>query len=226
MRAFILILILSLSLPFTLSSGPTHPRLLDSVRALSVVSMRDFTANTVEYRNICTVSSINATLHLWLTAAHCVLDSGRSEDGTYWEVETKGLLIDGHNVFVVKADSKVDLAILFTPEYSLPALHLSGKAPWWEDPVRVIGHPFGYPDVTIVAGTVSNPSASVNQPDFADLYLFITAMIAPGNSGSPVVNQKGEIVSVLQIGWGRGFSPGGGVTFARLKAFAGTYFEK
>lgn len=44
---------------------------------------------------------------------------------------------------------------------------------------------------------------------------------APGNSGSPVMNLDGEIVSVLQIGWSRSFSPvSGGATYANLLWFS------
>ena len=228
MRRIISILIaLTLLLPLSGAADRAHPSLLDSVRPLSQIVLRDFTTNKITYRNICTVSSINAALHLWLTAAHCVLDERMDEDGVVTITPTTGLAIEGKLAFIVKTDAVIDLAILFTPDLALPALRLAGKGPFWEDTIRVIGHPFGYPSVTIVAGTVSNPDAEpFVQAGFAPSYMFITAPVAPGNSGSPIVNSRGEIVSVLQIGWGRGYSPGGGATYARLKAFAGGYFEK
>ena len=41
---------------------------------------------------------------------------------------------------------------------------------------------------------------------------------APGNSGSPVMSTKGEVVSVLQMGWSRSFTPvTGGATYTNLK---------
>ena len=224
MRLTALLLALIFILPFKADSGSIHPRILDSVRPLSVVVLHDFTTNTDAYRNICTTSSINAITRLWLTAAHCVLRTDVDEDGTRTTYHETGLSIDGHIVYVVKVDELIDLAVLFTPDYARPALRL-GKAPFWEDPIRVVGHPFGYSGVTIVAGTVSNPDAPFHQPGYAPSYMFVTALVAPGNSGSPVVNARGAIVSVLQIGWGRSYSPGGGVTYARLKAFAGEYFE-
>ena len=228
MRRIISILIaLTLLLPLSGNADRAHPRLLDSVRPLSQIVLRDFTTNQITYRNICTVSSINAALHLWLTAAHCVLDEVIDDEGHHLvTIQTKGLHIDGKLAFVVKVDEVLDLAILFTPDHALPALRLAGKGPFWEDGIRVIGHPFGYPSVTIVAGTVSNPDAVFAKPGFAPSYMFVTAPVAPGNSGSPIVNSRGEIVSVLQIGWGGGYSPGGGATYARLKAFAGSYFER
>ena len=229
MRRIISILIaLTLLLPLSGNADRAHPRLLDSVRPLSQVVLRDFTTNTMAYRNICTVSSINAALHLWLTAAHCVLDEQLSDYGEEPRAPrpTQGLTIEGKLAFIVKTDTVIDLAILFTPDLALPALRLARKGPFWEDTIRVIGHPFGYPSVTIVAGTVSNPDAEFVRAGFAPSYMFVTAPVAPGNSGSPIVNSRGEIVSVLQIGWGGGYSPGGGATYARLKGFAGSYFER
>ena len=218
---------LALLLPLPGHADRTHPNLLDSVRPLSQIVLRDFTTNTIAYRNICTVSSINATTHLWLTAAHCVLDERMDEDSAVTITPTTGLAIEGKLAFIVKTDAVIDLAILITPDFSLPALRLADKGPFWEDAIRVVGHPFGYPSVTIVAGTVSNPDAVPSvQAGFAPSYMFVTAPVAPGNSGSPIVNARGDIVSVLQIGWGRGYSPGGGATYARLKAFAGGYFER
>jgi S1-C subfamily serine protease len=50
---------------------------------------------------------------------------------------------------------------------------------------------------------------------------------APGNSGSSVVNEKLEVVSVVQINWGRAFEPVmGSAPFAELARFAGKYFAK
>ena len=221
------LLALVLLAPQAGDANRAHPTLLDSVRPLSQIVLRDFTTGVIAYRNICTVSAINTSTHLWLTAAHCVVDTYMDEEGVVTTRPAVGLAIEGHLAFIVKLDEAIDLAILITPDFSLPALRFADKGPFWEETIRVVGHPFGYPSVTIVAGTVSNPDAApFVQTGFAPSYMFVTAPVAPGNSGSPIVNSRGEIVSVLQIGWGRGYSPGGGATYARLKAFAGGYFER
>ena len=201
------------------SADRAHPRLLDSVRPLSQVTLRDFTTNMITYRNICTVSSINAALHLWLSAAHCVLD----EDAD--NAPRPGLTIFGHLVFIVKTDITADLAILLTPDYAAHALRLASNGPLWEDAIRVVGYSFGLPSITITPGTVSNPDG-ICLPGVASSYMLFTAAVAAGQSGSPVVNSRGQIVSVVQIGCGHDYSPGGGAIYARLKAFAGEYFER
>lgn len=47
---------------------------------------------------------------------------------------------------------------------------------------------------------------------------YFTNLIAPGNSGSPVFNEKGEIVSLIFAGLGRSISFGWGVPLDALKA--------
>lgn len=227
-RILAVLFIVLLVFPQAGRSGGSHPRVFDSVRPLSMVIVHDFTTGNELYRNICTVSSINRTLHLWLTAAHCVLQSEMSEDddGTVITTPRLGLTIDGHLIFIVRLDPKADLAVLFTPNYSLPALHLAKQAPQWTNLVRIVGYPFGFQNVTIVDGTVSTPSQPFFDADFAPSYMLFTAQIAPGNSGSPVLNDHNEIISVAQIGWGRGYSSGGGSPYAALKTFAGEYFER
>ena len=220
------LVLLVLGLPQPNHAARTHPRLLDSVRPLSMIVLHDVTTNIDIYRNICTVSSINALLHLWLTAAHCILDTETSEDGTSITTPTSGLMIEGHLVYTVKLDKSVDLAVLFTPNFSLPVLRLASRAPLWEDRIRVVGYPFGFTAATIVEGTIATPEEPFFDAQFLPSYMLFTAQVAPGNSGSPVINTRGEIVSVHQIGWGRGYSSGGGSTYARLKAFAGEYFER
>ena len=227
MRILTALLILAFSFPLVGHTARAHPSLLDSVRPLSQIVSTDHTTRIQAYRNICTVSSINAALRLWLAVAHCAIDEIIHTDGSTTVAPITGLTIMGHLAFVVKIDTEIDLAILFVPGLSLPALRLASKGPFWEDEIRAVGYPFGYPDVTITAGTVSNPNSTLDSnPRFAPSYMLVTALVAPGSSGSPVVNSRGEIVSVLQIGWGRGYSPGGGATYARLKAFAGEYFER
>jgi S1-C subfamily serine protease len=156
-------------------------------------------------RNICTASSINEEKRLWLTAAHCV-------DGT------EPVYLLGEGVTMVIQDVKADIAIVSTVTAALPALKLATKGPRVEDRIKVAGYPFGFTQPLITLGTVATPSI-VLDPNYP-AFMLIQAAGAPGNSGSPIVNTKHEIVSVLQIGWGRTFSPiMGGATFDVLAGY-------
>lgn len=159
-------------------------------------------------RNFCTASSVNEKNHLWLTAAHCV---------------TEGGFIAGGVFEIVEADFVADVAVVYTPEASAPALKMAKRmAPVCEDTddkdcrVMVVGYPFGLMDTgglgIVTVGAVAAHSVVVENgvPPFA----LFSVTGAPGNSGSAILNHKGEVISVLQIGWGRSFgSMVGGATF-------------
>jgi S1-C subfamily serine protease len=171
-------------------------------------------------RNICTITSIDAKRHFWLTAAHCVGD-----------LEKKALdllprYVDNRPASVVEVSYEKDLAILQTPDYSVPSVKLSSQPPDWMQRLIIAGHPFGYQSLFVTQGWVANPVARLD-PDDAQLYMLMNVPAAPGNSGSCVFNLKGEVVSVLQVGWGRGFSPvSGGSTYWNLRTFALKYFGR
>lgn len=204
-------------------TAQAKPSLLESVRPLQIqVEEVTITRNagmvvkTIEklVANICTVSNINEKQRYWLTAAHCVDD----RDLVYW--------VAGERAIVVMRDVLNDLAILQTPTQTAKALDLAGKGPKVEDHVAVAGYPFGYPDPFITLGTVANTSTQfTDEGEFARPFAIFEVSIAPGSSGSPVVNRKGDLISVVQIGWGRGWSSvAGGATFDVLERYQ-SYFE-
>lgn len=166
------------------------PAALKSVRPLAMVS-----EEMLDLRNICTVSSINQTLRYWLTAAHCV----EGDDALY---------IDGDLVREVYVNEDLDIAVVQTSKVSAPALRLASIRPDYLDRVILIGHPFGWGDAIITEGKVANPSTLPPSGIGPDRKVMIVAAVgAPGNSGSAVLNARGEVIGVLQFGWGRSFEP-------------------
>lgn len=166
-------------------------------------------------KNFCTASSINEARHLWLTAAHCVDNDGP-------------MLVMGDPIRVIVRDVVNDIAIVSTPRASAPALRLAKQAPQVQEELRMIGYPFGFPFQVTVRGWVAALSGVVweGRPPYT---LFqITA--APGNSGSAIVNKRGEVVSVLQVTADRMPERGefagmlGGALFDTLAKYRG-YFE-
>jgi len=196
-----------------LSASPAiaaDPR--DSIRPLQAVVLDEFDG-TPYLRNICTVTSISEKMHLWLTAAHCISNREMTE------VETGFFGIDNYAVNVIKVDFKNDLAILHTPDYSLPALKFAKKAPRYGDVANVWGHPFGFKNIVFARGWVASPRSEMED---GSVYLLLQTSIAPGNSGSAVLNKNNEIISVVQVAWGwfPAFEPmSGGAPFSVLKQF-------
>jgi hypothetical protein len=130
--------------------------------------------------NICTVTSINEEKHFWLGVAHCFAD----ENPRY---------IMGDVVSVVMRDVKNDIAIVHTPRASAPAVPLATVAPKVKDIIWMTGYPLGWQIQVTTGGNV----AAI---DVDNVIFNITA--ARGNSGSAILNENGEIVSILQTGYG------------------------
>lgn len=199
-----LLVLLLLTVPYS-QAASRLPKVAESVRPLQTIRI-DEQSGEPYLANICTVTSISKEQHLWLTAAHCVSD--------------EFLAIDHYQAVIRKVDTKWDLAILYTAEYSLPALKIAKykNAPTYGDKVHIWGHPFGFDDIVYVEGVVSSPLSVFEYGEYA----LFQITIAPGNSGSAVLNKNNEIISVVQVAWGwfPAFEPmTGGAPFSVLKQF-------
>ncbi len=198
------------------------PPLPASIRALAWTTEVHVLNQTVtieaEFSNHCTVTSISERRHLWLTAAHCVMtDDLTAVEPHDYQIGTPAF---GYTpAEVVLADGTVDLAILRTPALGVPALSMSPTPVRTGDAVQVIGHPFGFPESITTYGWVAHPGTAegglLDKP-----YLLVAVPIAPGDSGAAILNRRHQIVSVVQIGWGRSFSPvAGGAPWAVVRDF-------
>jgi len=202
MKRIILSLLMALSLLVPASVDSKSFPFLGSVRPLQMEG------SDGALRNICTTSSINEKKDYWITAAHCVADDNQR-------------FIEGTPVFTTEKDVELDLAVLTAPSLDVKAIKLSPRQPRVGDEAYIAGHPFGYPSLFLTQGHVAVVDGELEGQRF----MVVDAAIAPGNSGSPVLNSKGEMISILQVGWG-GYSPvGGGSTWANLVRFAGKYFR-
>lgn len=190
---------------------------LDPGKILKSVQPIQGVFGTGELRNFCSSASINQQKHYWLTAAHCVEEDGYLR------------YVGGDQIKVLMRDVVNDVAVFTTVRVFAPALKLAKEAPKTGDIAMIAGYPFGILDPFVTFGKVISPSAQLceGEEEFCGerRFLFVDAMAAPGNSGSAIMNSKGELISVLQIGYGRVFGPGGGAPYAVLKQYA-SYFEK
>lgn len=123
------------------------------------------------------------------------------------EVIIEGVGIRKQLAKVIYADSKYDIAFLLPPaDLALPGVSLSsnGKISVG-DRIYAIGHPFGL-KFTATQGIVSNTLHKENEVR----YIQHDAALNPGNSGGPLVDEKGEIIGVntfiIQQGDNIGFS--------------------
>lgn len=163
-----------------------------------------------ELDTLCTSTLIDKERKLVLTAAHCI----RGE----------ALAIGGTPGFVIDFNEPLDMAVIFVPALGLqPDLSHKklkdlalGKAPKVGDQVFMVGYPSGVPFQMLSQGWISALNAF---EEFTAYQLFRYG----GYSGSAVVNEKGDVVSVHQVTL---WDPvGGGARYEDLVAFAGPYFR-
>jgi S1-C subfamily serine protease len=94
---------------------------------------------------------------------------------------------DVYEATVVVSDKESDLALLMAPGIDLPALQPSTvfeQGDW----VMAAGNPEGVTGTT-TQGTVANYKTDSEQ-------IFSDALIAPGSSGGPLLNSRGEVIGV------------------------------
>lgn len=147
----------------------------------------------------------------------------RTGNGTGFLIEADGLVVTNEHVAaagptvavfadgseqavvgVIASDAEADVALLKVEGGGYPTLKLGAPtAPQRGDRVFVIGSPMGL-DQTVTEGIVSalRPDGVPDEPQNKEVartsLLQITATIAPGSSGSPVLNFDGDVVGVAQ----------------------------
>src|SRR3990167_4002791 len=161
------LLILSACL-FLLTSSPSSAVNLDfikAVRPLQKVDRSNPNGETV-YRNTCTAVQINKIDHIWLTAAHCVLDEVYGEEGPEITLGTRFIgtqvMSVAAPVVIIEVDTDKDLAVLQAPSFYYPFSVKFGREPKLGQEIFIAGHPFGYKDIFLVRGWVANTKADVD----------------------------------------------------------------
>ncbi len=110
---------------------------------------------------------------------------------------------------VLAVDKENDIAVLSTKSAEkTPFITIPCEEKLFETmPVWVFGYPFGDefsviqrgPEITVGKGTVS----ALRHDDRGELTkVQIDAAVNPGNSGGPVVNEKGKVVGVVKLAYG------------------------
>lgn len=134
---------------------------------------------------------------LLLTAYH-VVDTSSANIGSvkYVAVTT------GHNVYrleLVGFDAYLDLAALrANVDGPVPYLELAERPPSSGTAVVAIGN--SRDDfIAPRAGRVTRLGVQASRADFADDTIELTNSLAPGDSGGPVVNNRGEVVGVVSF---------------------------
>ena len=112
---------------------------------------------------------------------------------------------------IIGHDAERDVAVLRLEEpVDAPVLTFSAEVPRVGEEVAAIGHPRGLP-LALTVGRVTSMNGSFDfgspgSPDVVEDLIQTDAVVAPGNSGGPLVNERGEVIGVvvLRDGFGDG----------------------
>jgi S1-C subfamily serine protease len=99
---------------------------------------------------------------------------------------------------VAKLDSDPDLAILWIANPTLPKLEFDPVEPTEGQEIQVIGYPLASDQIDFDSGSYYAPTFSTGRISrVAPRLLQVDAPVSIGNSGGPVVSQRGKVVGVI-----------------------------
>ena len=144
----------------------------------------------------CTAFSINDAKDYFATAAHCVQGIDKIEAG-------------GHTAFPIFIDLTADMAVLVIPDSGdVPALKLAHEVRQGME-VYNYGYGYGWPVPMMRAGMVAVVDCTPfdeAQPDLNvgadEHFMYLDMVTTPGQSGGPVVDAEGRVVTINQLGDG------------------------
>lgn len=104
-----------------------------------------------------------------------------------------------HNAVIDAIDSKNDICVLGYDNHGLKPFQFSKQGPRVTDVVYIVGAPHGV-FAAVAPGEVMSLDETFG-PEMPNK-IVVTAPAAPGNSGSVIVNDKGEVIGMLVAGAG------------------------
>jgi S1-C subfamily serine protease len=129
----------------------------------------------------CTGFVVDAAKKHVLTAAHC---------------DAEKVLADGTPTYELFKDERKDLMILRASHVDRPALKIARTDPDRGDEIASLGYGFGLDDPMFRVAHVSNVRMDIE--GLSGPFVMIDSAFIGGQSGGPVVNDKGEVVMIVQ----------------------------
>lgn len=129
---------------------------------------------------ICSGVFINAAAGYVLTAGHCVESSDRLD-----------ITVRGRDAAVVRYNRILDLGVLrVEPKKDDQTVPLAPATPPVGTPLAIVGHAFGYKQLTVTFGRISMMLDDDQQ------LLRVDANLIPGQSGGALLDDQGRLVGL------------------------------
>lgn len=113
-------------------------------------------------------------------------------------------------------DGVADVALIRTGIQLTEYLKLAQVEPVTGQPVWICGFPGGYDNDSLSMGIIRDAHFNINDSAQAVDSLFLTAPGIGGNSGSAILNSKGDIVGIYTFGFGSYETLGGGANLSTI----------
>ena len=164
------------------------------VFVVSCAGPQSIQALQLQGQTFCTAFSINQVEGWWVTARHCA-EFAEAMGKTLNAVAT----IEDAPIIIMYMDQHTDVAVVYADAHESAFVLATQPVPVG-NALTIIGYPYGLPR-TMTKGSMAARDVPLSHPNFFDLLIsdVYDVTVAGGNSGSPVLNQHGEVVGLL---WG------------------------
>lgn len=204
-KKLLMLVVVATTMAFSTSSVVVENP-FDSVRPLSMIQVDASTGEDFR-KTICTVFAVkmpNGQIR-WLTSAHCIIG-----------METLDIWIGKSPAKIITISTPFDVAVL-SGEIA-PGLTIAVNASPQTEAIRIIGYSFGWETPQYREGIRVGQFRQSENSIWEDTDQIA---VAPGDSGSPVLNTSMHVVGMMKrafCGGQVGFCPmGGSVTLPDLK---------
>ena len=160
----------------------------------------------------CTAFVINTVEKFAMSAAHCYSE--------------KAMWVDRVAASVVSLDTKKDLMVVYIKNLdpSKTELKLAAKDPEIQQEVMSIGFGYGLERPFFKAAKVADTAVMIPEGGIGGPFIGVDASYTGGQSGGPVVDINGDVVSIVQRGDGGTLGIGVGADIIRARM--GRFFAK
>ena len=151
-----------------------------------------FDAETA-YQSVFIVQTGSITGSGFAIGPNCIVTNAHVVEGGE-KIRVKAYKGNTYSADVALYDESSDIAVLRISEGSFPFLKVAGTGAAIGDDVYAIGAPESLA-YTLTKGIVSAKNRRIGD----NSYLQIDAAVNPGNSGGPLVNDKGEVLGIVTM---------------------------